>query len=587
MRVIFNGIEVTGEGVNGIDKVTIKHRRKDEDGKLSKSFSTELTVYGAGWEIVRDELINNPQGKMNHVDVSVYDTCCQGGTEEEPLLIFEGIIRGDTVDWCEGECFATVQLVEHTEETRKFDCVQSTLITDNSNGFMDQTHPRFRYCNELRPSGLQDVILILGIIVNLIIVLLYPLWWSIAQIVAKINAIIWVLNLVIDAVNTLPLVDIGNISYLTLDQDDQTSTWEEIQNLIEQLNERLVGCGRAHPSPLVRRYIENACDICGIGFESSIFTDPSSDYYNTAYFHAPVEKGTRDNDVTMIEDNYPIKTLEGFLTDLKPVFQADYRVEGNVLKFEREDAFWDGTPWLNYAELSAAGKITSKLCYSWRDEELPAFGQFEYSDDPVDWVGNEAKERYSDTVEFNQPFNELQKGSREIFFPFGMARHRGDAIDRDVLGDYDWWPTYQNILQAYEGVLIMNSGVAFNPKLLIWDGVSNSNAKVRRFSTFNDNVPQNEAFNAPYWLHEWGLSPNAAYPQDHPEGSLYARFHSWKHPRVIPDRGLQFTFAFKFDCDELRDLDAYGTVTLPAGAGRISEIEVDYESRTMTITGNV
>lgn len=587
MIVLLNGTQVNVYGIDGLGDIKVTERRRDEDRKLSKSFSSELTFYGQGFEIIRAALIDNPAGKLEKVDVLVYDDCCEGNEEGEPILVFEGVIRGDSIDWCEGECFVKAQLVESTEETRKIDCVKSTLVWDNHEGFLEEDHPRVVYCLEYRPSALQDVVMIIGILLNIAFLVLYPTVAVVWLIVEILNTIIDVINAIIDAINTIPGINIDNIDEIDIDGNEDTNLMEEWQNMIDRLNENIIGCGREHPSPLVRRYIENACSKCGISFESSIFTDPNSDYYNTLYFNAPVEKGTRDEDVLWIEANHPIKNLEIFLKDLLPVFQADYEIRNGVLRFEREDFFWTATPWLSYGDLDNAGRVVERLCYKWRDEKSPAYGDFRYSDDAVDWVGNEARNRYNDIVEFNSPPNDLQVGSREIYLPFGMARHRGDGIDRDVLADYDWWPTWQDVIQEFDRSLLMNNGTAFQPKLLIWDGVSISNAKIRSFDIPGQDVPEDENFNAPFFFNEYNLAPNTGYPQDLENGSLYARFHSYKHPRVLSDRGLEFTFAFKFNCDHLRNRDLYGNVSLPAGIGRIREIEIDYANRVMTVKGNL
>jgi len=585
--VTLNGINVNSGGIDGLDKIKVKVRRKDEEQKLAKSFTGELIFYGNGFEIIRQELIDDPAGKFNQVAIKVFDDCCEGADPDEPILVFEGILRGDSIDWCEGECFVKAQAFEHTAETLKFDCVKSTLIYDNWNGIQQEAHPRMVYCNEMRPSGLQDVILIFGIILNIIFIAVTPVVFVVWLIVEILNVLIGVINGIIDAINTIPGIDINNINEVDIDGSADDNLLQVWADLIDQMNESILGCGREHPSPLVRRYIQNVCDKCGIAFESSILNDPESDYYNTVYLSAPVEKGTRDENQTWISENAPIKTLEGLLQDIKLPFSADYRIENGVLKFEREDFFWSGETFVSYQNIVAQGRLTEKVCYSWRDEDAAAFGRFQYSDDPVDWVGNEARDRYNDIVEFNQPYSELQSGAREIFMPYGMARTRTDGIDRDVLGDYSWWILWTSILQEFENAMVMNSGIAFQPKLLIWDGQSINAAQIKRFPTPGDDVPTDESFNSPYWFNENTLAPNTGYGQDYENGSLYARFHAWKHPRVLNDRGLEFTFAFKFNCSHLLNLDVFKLVDLPVGQGRIQEIEIDFETRLMTLSGKV
>lgn len=584
MIVTLNGQEVNSSGLDGLDNIKVRHRRKDEEKKLAKSVTGELTFYGLGFDIIRQTLIEDPNGKFNWVDILIYDDGCCG---EDPVLVFEGIIRGDTIDWCEGECFVTAQAIEHTDETKTFDCLKSTLIDDNANGFQQQDHPRMVYCVEMRPSGLQDVILIFGILLNVIFLVLYPVVAVVWLIVEILNVIVSVINTIIDAINTVPGIDVDNIDEIDIDGSEDQNLMQVWQDLIDRLNENILGCGREHPSPLVRDYIQNVCDICGLTFQSSIFTDPQSEYYNTVYLNAPIKKGTRDENQPWISENAPIKSGEGFLQDLAIPFSADHRIQNGVLRFEREDYFWSGDILFNYDTLKGDNQIVEVICYQWRDEDPAALGRFNYIDDPVDWVGNEARNRYNDVVEFNQPFSELQKGIREVSLPFSPARTRQDGIDRDVLGDYDFWFLWTPILNEFENALIMNNGTAFQPKLLIWDGESIDAAQVKAFPTPGDDVPNDESFNSPYWFDERGILPNTGYPSDHPNGSLYTRFHSWKHPRVLNDRGQEFTFATRFTCEHLTGIDAYKVVQTPIGLGRIDEIEIDFKNRIMTVSGKV
>lgn len=586
MNIFLNGVQVNEGGVESIDDVTIRLRRKDENNRAAKSFTTELTFHGIGWEIIRDELIEDPAGKFNQVDVLIYDDCC-ADENGDPVLLFEGIIRGDSIDWCEGDCYVRANVIEHTTETKNMDCIKSKLIYDNQNGFKQQQHPIVPYCTEIRPSGFQDVVMIVGIMMNIMFITMYPIVFIIWIVVEIINFIIDIINVIIDAINLIPGVDMDNIGEINIGGDADENIMQLWSGLIDDMNEWIIGCGRKHLTPRVRSYIQNVCNICGLSFQSSILNNPSSDYYETLYFNAPIKKGTRSNPVLWMTENDPIKTLEGLLSDLSPVFNADYRIEGNVLRFERKDVFWEGDPWLSYEETVNDGRLVEKVCYSWRDEDAPAFGTYQYMEDPVDFVGNEARKRWNNIVEFNQPVSELQKGAREIHLPFGCARVRGDGIHRDVLADYDWWPGWSGTINDYNNVMTMNNGMAINPKLIIWDGQDINFARIRRFWQQIGNVPPDETFNLAYWFHDEGVTPNTAYSSTSSIRSVYARFHTWNHPKVIFDRGLEFKFSQKFNCEILRNIDLYGVVDLPVGTGRANEIQLNMKSRIMTVIGHV
>ena len=564
--------------VDGLSSIRTRIQKKRSDNKLQKSFSEELVFHGQAYEYIKQQLIDDPQGRLKKIRFEMFDLCCLDDTGN-PLLVFEGIIRGDSIDWCDGECFVSTQIIEETDDTQKIDCMKSTLIFDNRNGFQSQDHPRVTYCLELRPSVIHDLFIILGWILILVLTILYPIAAIVFVIVTVINAIISVINLLG-----------GNIDKIDFDGDDTTNVLEEYTNLINLLKQSILGCGRQHPSPLVRDYVKNACDICGMTFQSSIYNDPSSDYYNAVYYNAPVEKGTRDTSIKYIIENKPIKTLEGFLEDLKLVHNADYEVKNGVLYFERKDFFWDGDIWVDTEDLKSRGLlIDDKVCYSWRDDPEAAFARLSYTEDPVDWVGNEARDRYNDIVEWNSPFNSLQVGPKEYILPFGMCRFRGDGIDRDVYEAYAGAPFFAGTIASFNNVVIQNNGTNFQPKLLIWDGVSLSNAKIKRYGITGFPIPTNKNYNFPYLFNEFWLLPNSIYPSDHPDIGLYGRFFSIDNPKVQPDRGLDFEFGINFanNCEIIRKFSIDKSVQLPVGEGRIENVDIDWTNRIIDVKGIV
>jgi len=580
MKIYIDGTEVSSP-IDGVSSISIRYRIKDEQGGISKSYSQELTFYGAGYEVIRAAFIDDPLGKFNELSFELIEDCCG-----EPFSVFQGVLRGDSIDWCEGECFVKVTAFERTPDTIKRECIQSTLIYDDRNGFQSQQHPRMVYCLEWRPSALQDVVMVLGIIVNLIFIILIPVALVIALVVEILNVIIGVINGIIDAINTVPGISIDNINSIDIDGDPDTNTIETFTNMIDRINENIIGCGRKHPSPLVRSYINNVCDICDITFESSILNSQASQYYNTVLYNNPVEKGTRDDNVKYITKNKPILTLEGFLAQLKTVFNGDYRITNGVLRFERKDFFYIGEIWIDYELLKAQNRIIEKVCYSWRDEEAYALGRFSYTEDPVDWCGNEARERYNDIVEWNQPFTPLQKGIYENILPFAPCRFRDDGIDRDVLADYDWFPIFGGVINDHNKVIIQNNGTNFQGKLLIWDGNMNF-GRVERYVAPGFEVGTNENFNFPYLFNEFNVAPITAYDTDAPYMGLYGRFHSIDHPKLLADQGKEFEFTFKIQCEDILSFDITKNIMLPIGEGRIDWAEIDYVKRECTVFGKV
>lgn len=575
VRILLDGTEYPlDDNVEG--DFIVDHRIQDEVGDIAKSFGERVTFVGDAYEYLRDKFVTNPNGKFERVLFVLVDNCCG-----DDRVIFEGALFGENVEWCEGECFLTVQAVQFDDYTEKVDCIRSTLIYDNHDGFQQQEHPRMTYCLEYRPGVLQDLVLIYGIVLNLFLLLLTPL-------IAAISTLINTVNLIIAAVNLIPGVNISPIG-----SSDSSFVFSQISNLVTSFNSLIIGCGRRHPSPLVREYIDNVCRKCGVEWSSSIFKDPASDYYNTVLYNAPLEKGKRpilnpfSPITTWIDENKPIKTLDGFLSELGIVFNASHRVINGVLYFERKDFFNDNDEWVDYTTLRNENRIDGLICYQWRQEDAPAVLRLSYQEDAVDWVGNEALPRFNNIVEWNIPVNQRQKGIEERFFPFSTARFRDDGIDRDVLGDYAWFPSYSNALNIYSGCIIQNNGTSFQPKLIIWDGQNINLAKARKYAIPGFEIDPLRNYNYPYNATDWNCDPTQVYPSNQLFMGIYGRFHAIDNPKILIDQGKQFTFEFKFNCDELAAFAVNKNIGTPLGSGRITSVRMNYTTRTALVTGNV
>lgn len=567
MRLVLNGVIINPDHYNK-KGTEVEISELQADGFRKATVQQEYTFTDDAFDIINTNIILNPDGKNAYLPVQIYeDNCC-----DTPILLFEGIVRGDGIDWCYGECSVRVSLIEQTDEVLKVNCLQSTIVSDNWNGFQQANHPRVKYCVELRPDVVAYCILVLGSVVNIIWLLLYPIAFVLLLIIETVNFVIETFGLG------------GGIDF---DGNQQTNFLQEFQAFINVLNERLVSCGRVHPSPFVRSYIQNVCDKCGLGFSSTIYNSSTSEYYNAMYFNAPVEKGTYDDDIKYIVDNQPIDTLDSFLTKLKTVHNADFDVIDGILYFERKDFFYSGEIYVSYLSLDGVQRIKEKLCFNFRDEERPAYGSFEYSKDAMDVCGNEAIFRFNNKVEWNLPYSPLQSGHKDVFLPFSTPRFRDDGIDNDILNAFQSQPLFGETIQAHQGVLILANHLSFTPKLLIWDGVDLDFARTKKYNIPQYPVLPNRNYNYPYSFTEFNSEPNTAYPTNQPGTGLYPRFYSIDNPKLIIDEGQEFSFSFYYDCETLSTAKEAQFVQLPNGVGRIKKISVNLDEKYITIQGDV
>lgn len=578
IRIVLNGQPIDPRDIEGEQQVSITITVQDNETQtVRKKASNELTIYGASFAILKAALIDPIEGRTNGVPVKIYDDCTEEVTGSAHLLL-DGLFRGAEASWCQGDCFIKVTAIEETVSTRAEDCLKSTLIADNRNGFKSQVHPRMVYCDQLRPGWLHHTILALGSIAVLILYVLTP-------VVLVITVIIDIINVIIDAVNVLPGVDIAPIDF---DGNASTDFLQEYAQFRQRLIDAIIGCGAKHPSPLVRSYLNNVCSICGLTLQSSIFTDPASDYYNTVLLNAPTTEGTRDNGVTYIDDNEPYETGDTFLQKLAITFNARRRIIGSTLYFERKDHLPNGT-WIDPQVLKAEGRLVGHVCYKWNTDPIPAFATVGFTEDALDTVGNEARGYYKDIVEWNNPYLPVQTGERKIQFPFGMLRCRRDG-GSDILEGYTVVFWMADPINQHSNALLLERGLTALPKLIVWDGNIDFGL-ARRFDVPGYFKPFNENYNFPFHVNEFNVAPNTGYPQNAPNMGIYGRFHAIENPKVHNTRGVDFDFTFEYNANDLLTMNPFSTVPVdPADNGttidgEITSITINVTERTILVAG--
>ena len=586
------------DAYDDIQKASFTIRRRDEDGTIAYGFSGDLTFYGDAFLYLYNTIINPPEGFGTGVNkevfIRVYDDCCrtQVNGEFKDYMIFQGVINGASLDWCVRECYIRCQVSEYNDTTKKTDCLKSNVIWHNGydyNGkkFTELSHPFVWHCSELRPSFMHYLWLIIGLGLNVMLLMLH----SLVALVALIKEII-------DAIGALFSGEAVEFDF------DLLASYKD---LIDQMNGYVSGCQYGHPAPLVRDYIQNICNVCGLTFSSSIFNDPASPYYNTLFFSAPTTKG-KDEYVTWIADDAPIASGDTMLNWLKDTFNGDYRIENGILYFERRDYFNNGDIWLDLS--NALDSEAIKICFSYPTKRDPANAEFNWMLDGVDWCGNEAKSFYNERVDWNLPFGQYArlKGTRKYQIPFSPARFRRDGVDEDVLSVWqDAWNTfglgdYLTGGAQFSRALLLPVHMTSTPKLLIWDGTSSvQDAKIKHipyspaYQPMIGNVqapnpidPDGDYYNFDMWvssetdsvLTTQGVGTSKPYIQ----GNLYDRFWYIDDPRLSNEVKLDYTATIVRDCKAIITLDFTKSVLLPNGLrGTVDEVTITDE--TITIKG--
>lgn len=564
--------------VSGLDKLRFTWASdRDDDGtpalngayQQKKGASGSIEVEGAAYEFLKEWCEDHVAARLNEVEVRVEDTSCG---------LYSGWTIGSRdIDSCEdSNCTYSVVLRQREDP---YHCVQNTIISDNWQGWFQKDptegklHPRFNYCNEIRPNGLLIVIwYLLGFISAIVITVMLSIIISTGNIGGILTWIFKKLRI------KLPKILEGLI---IPGSDDLTAIKKQLRTMYIEA----AGCGRVHPAPLIRDYIENVCKKCGVKvdeytapiFFSQTLRSPKGDFieassgvkngnnphYNACYLNAPLHKGVRlysgvgnlldpgineDTSTFYITGNRPLLALSDFLDQLKTLYNADWRiryVKGEpYLYFWRKDWFYNTEPVYDFSiGADDRDKMLEGVCFSWNEITYPAYTQGLYTADAVDLSGNEAKSQMGGYASFGDESNKLMEGElRKQTEYFGATRFRLDGSGTDYLYDSMQQLVNSQILQPNTepqmkyvnnwirghvnyGLLLKDDTCSL-PKVLIWDGGSRHHAKCVK-----DKVPMSTR------LHSGPVPEmNERYNTDHIQ---------WKdrHPPQTHVRGNAFSFS--------------------------------------------
>lgn len=504
-----------------------------------KSAADSILIEGAAADLIRAWLVNDVSAPLNAVDVKFYDTACQ-------VYYEDFFFAASDIEFCTaGDCALTVN-VRQTNEN--YNCIQNTLIADNWQGWFQtqpangKKHPRFSYCNEARPNGL----LVFAWFNLSLMGTLLPLVLVIATVVYFIQNLI---NTIIAAIRALFG---GNPDWPKWDFKE--GLWDPILENYAQWYIEAAGCGREHPGPLIRDYIKNVCDKCGIevdGDSAPIFfaqhmsietssrgvIDTLNHHYNACYLTPVSQRGVRrfkslrifggqfhNNTDYFIPENAPQHTLDTFLNELSILYNADWRLKNNKLYIQRKDFYRTGKAIYNFTEGHAdASKVLDGMCFQWNELKNPAFISGIYSQDAGDKPGNEALAYYNDRVFFNDvEGNPAYSGRKEILAPIGATKFRLDGAAEDYIMDAFQVVSNGSITSGIQSAqlfsvlppflarycdyaILMQGETCTLPKVVIWDGENYEGAKATIPYHAHDNAgnipPQNVNYNGD--MHRW------------------------------------------------------------------------------------
>jgi hypothetical protein len=560
LLIFFDGIPQDLDNFNGTESASFVFRRKDESGDSAFSFAPELTVVGDTYEYVRQQIINAPNPNIAAIQVLIYDTCCTNPDGSDRLL-FTGKIEGGSVRWCTfPTCEAQVTVVDNSVDAEAIRCLKNHFpwdIENKDNNISTLGIDEFRYapwmyyCNDVKPSGTQEAIMIIGIFI---------LIWS-----APLLLFAQLLNIVIG--NNL--------------------------NIFEGLSNFIVGCGRRHTAPYLDSQFKNLCKLCNIGYQSSLF-NVGGYYHDTVRMDIGFVNGNLGvlpqelpKDTSARNDNKANLNGIQFLDDLKQ-WNIEWRVINGVLQIERKDYFV-GVEWFNTDNLGDNQLLS--ICYESLGQRPASYAEYEYPKDGIDNSGDEVAKRWTDRViDWNSTNNPQQTGLFSKTFTFSASQFRYDFNAPDVNPiDKPFYVAFYPFVQSVENdvAMFLEKGISAFPKLIGLREVLNQNINnniIERGIAVPDvaAMPNGKrAYNYKWYVKELPFVDGAGTSYD----TAYQKLFYIDDPRLTSVKTRKVTISISADCDLLTSLDIDKYVTTSQGQVQITEITYDTNNNSLTIQG--
>jgi len=550
-----------------VDVTALKMTKSlDEQNDPQKSITSDIECYGDAYTFIRTNLIDSVNLYSNSICVQVTDDDCGN--------VFQFKIETKNLKWCDGDiCKISMALVEYNPV---IDCVKNTVISDNTNGEFQEfpvsgnPHPRFRYCDVIKPTFL------FGFIITFVN--------AVSALLASINFVLLVtFGPIINTINAF-----FGTSYAIPAIPDPFSS--------------IVGCNRLYPAPFVRTYIDNVCNLCGVTVDDTtdtIFHEVTSNYYNTALLTAYTTKGVKDTSTKdYIINNRPSWTLFDLMSKLKIPFNGRFFFKNNLdLHFARKDLIgvqlWGATPTVDVSDTGADNtNLLGNVCYQWNGEGKPSRINMKYSADMSDNIGNELLSRFNG--EYLSPANPNHNTPVEKITPdFGAQSFVLDG--KDTVWDANLVNAIGPMLAgfSYDGVLKTQGDTLQLAKLIIWDGISMTDS--RPFSdawipylalpAFADDdggffpVSASDLFNYNF---PYSFDPDADLISS---GNLW-QFHNIDIPTADKKTNISFEYKLQMCCDYM-SLELYMSTQFNTDEGEINYIEYDFARREILIKGNL
>lgn len=385
MKIYLNNILFTDIANDGL---TESIELNSEDGSIEYGVSSTFTTTGShSYNYIYDFFFKNLCDSLHkEIDARiVFENKCK--LEENYKLRIDGIRL------CEEDCKIEFNLTHVPVNEDKYLCLKNQISYGKSNEFQSFISPRsflIPYC--------QDVTM-----VTYVIMFIYYV---------TIKLIVDIIQFICKGLDTIGLG--GGLC----------DTLDNFENAI-------AGCNKYHTAALLSDIYEYNAKLCGLDFKSSIFQDDPV-YGCTAMETASSGEGfyvSNCNDADKQWNQHNAENLN--LLQLSKIFSvpfnAEFRVIGNTLCFERRDYFYNiAKPILNLESEYKNGRIEECPEISIDQSKVCAYLKLKFTDDGFDLIGNKLKNEYNEIIEWNQNGNKNTKGECLKTFQLGMSAFLND-----------------------------------------------------------------------------------------------------------------------------------------------------------------
>jgi len=552
-KLILEGKDFTNS-IRGLDTITLEIGA----GERASTFgvSSEVAFFGKAYDFLKARFFQN----------------CLGGTEEISGVLYIGscnreidiLIRADAVTLRAFDCEMDV-LITNEQEVNDFLIYLKTTRIGRNNFDSAVDHPMLPYATQ--PG--------------------------------------WVVYF---------LIFFRSIFFLAVAPSFLVGQFGKIKEAYDRL---ITGTGRYAVTPLIREIFQHHCNFNNFNFVSSIFTAPTSPYYNCGLVCLQNDRGIDFRDLktgaNWQPNNEPFETLEELLDYLAVTFNADWRIVGNDLIFEHYPKIYD------LADVRfTLGKLdirNANTTYQWDVEAQNATFKADYVRDQHDAQGNGLLNYgYTEVLNWNPQKKETIRGTKGVRIPFSPVRVSFDQVSLEASDKVFNFEFQMDAFRAGAGnftldvlgglgnIGINNAPIDNADRLVIFDNQINSELKLICFESnldrraprivgkeFTRRVVFNSQLLLPFRFFDYNIPLYVVKDHRSGENTLYENFFEIDDP--MNSNGNFLTIGeinFDFNCSLLGVLLERAPlvgIETPFGIGLAEKFTIDFEACRVSAEG--